>query len=247
MKTAAKLAAFAAAALAAAECAALTGFGTDYEAAAARARANGRDMVVLFTGSDWCPYCVKLEREVLSQREFLDYATNRYELVEIDFPKDASRQTESVRAANQALAKRFEVRGYPTVVLADPDGKVLFTTGYSEGGAERWVDRFRAAADVLPLVEKYFGPLKSEADALKKRLLAAVNAQPGDGGWSEVLKKTKSEAKAILPAAEALRSRIEATDVPDAAKAGKEAVLKHVDALINAAKSIGSVPYGGSK
>ena len=247
MKTATRLAALAAAALAAAECAALTGFDTDYNAASARAKANGRNVVILFTGSDWCPYCVKLAREVLSQREFLDFATNRYELVEIDFPKDAKRQSESVRAANEALAKRFEVRGFPTVLLTDPDGKVLFTTGYSEGGAERWVDNFRAAVDVLPLVEKHLGTLSGEADALRKRFLEIINVKPDASEWNAAFRKMKSDVKAILPNAADLKSRFEATEVPAAVEASKDAAIKRLDNLINAAKSFVSIPLGGEK
>ena len=141
-----------AAAVAATGASAATGFGTDYGAACERARASGRSVFLLFTGSDWCPYCVKLEREVLSQREFLDVATNSWELVEIDFPRDTSRQTDAQRAANEKLSSRFGVRGFPTVLLTDPDGKVLHTSGYAPGGAAKWTAAFRSAAAAAPLV-----------------------------------------------------------------------------------------------
>ena len=68
-------------------CVALTGFDDDFDAVARRARTSSKPMFVLFTGSDWCSWCVKLENEVFSQREFLDYATNAWELSVVDFPQ----------------------------------------------------------------------------------------------------------------------------------------------------------------
>ena len=104
-------------ALAVASCAvaaagfALTGFDPDYDAARARAKAGGKPVFVLFTGSDWCPYCVKLEKEVLSQPEFLDVATNEYELVVLDFPQK-KQLPKKRQKRNRELQRKFGVRGF---------------------------------------------------------------------------------------------------------------------------------------
>jgi len=73
---------------------ALTGFDTDYDAARERAKANGRHMMLFFTGSDWCKWCKRLESEVFSQPEFLSSATNEFELVVLDFPMDKTMEAD---------------------------------------------------------------------------------------------------------------------------------------------------------
>ncbi len=98
-------------------CLALTGFDADYDAALARAKTSGRPLFVLFTGSDWCIWCQKLEEEVLSQKEFLDFATNTYELVELDYPM-VKPQLAAQKKRNQELAKKFKIEGYPVLSVA---------------------------------------------------------------------------------------------------------------------------------
>ena len=130
---------------AALECAAMTGFDADFNAATARARQSGKPLFVLFTGSDWCIWCKRLGAEVLSQPEFLDVATNSYELAVIDFPRDRSGQTDDERVRNKALCGKYGVRGFPTVLLLDADGKELYRAGYERGGAKAWIEAFQAA------------------------------------------------------------------------------------------------------
>ncbi len=128
--------------LAAMPCFALTGFDPGYDDALARAKTSGRQMFVLFTGSDWCHWCVKLEKEVFSQKEFLDFATNRYEMVVLDFPMN-KKLPEAETKRNRELSKKFSVRGFPTVLVIDAEEKVVYQTGYRAGGAKKWVDGFK--------------------------------------------------------------------------------------------------------
>ena len=79
-------------------------------------------MYVLFTGSDWCPYCVKLQKNVLSQDGFKKFAKDNLVLVYIDFPR---RSRADDPAANEKLAREYKVDGFPTAKVMTPDGKVV--------------------------------------------------------------------------------------------------------------------------
>jgi thioredoxin-related protein len=111
---------------------------TDFEAAKAKAKASGKPMLLDFTGSDWCGWCIRLDKEVFSRPEFAAFASKALVLVELDFPRGKS-QPEAVKKQNEALAKQYGVQGFPTIVLLSPEGKLLAETGYQRGGAAKYV------------------------------------------------------------------------------------------------------------
>ena len=110
---------------------------TDLEAAKKQAAAEKKDILVDFTGSDWCLWCIRLKKEVFDQPEFAE-AAKKFVLVEIDFP-NASKQSPEVKARNGALAKKYAISGYPTILLMDAQGEVYAQTGYQEGGAKKYL------------------------------------------------------------------------------------------------------------
>ena len=110
----------------------------DYDAALKLAKKEKKQVFVLFTGSDWCPWCIKLDEEVFSQKAFQDYAAENLVLVMIDFPKK-KQQTPEQKKANDELAEKYKVDGFPTVLLLKPDGSVIVRTGYRRGGAAAYV------------------------------------------------------------------------------------------------------------
>jgi thioredoxin-related protein len=111
---------------------------TDFEKAKAEATKEGKFILVDFSGSDWCGWCIKLENEVFSKTDFKKYAKDNLVLMLADFPKKKTLPKQE-SAQNQALRSEFKVRGYPTVVLLLPDGTEVARTGYKEGGAEAYV------------------------------------------------------------------------------------------------------------
>lgn len=115
---------------------------TDFDAAKAKAEADGKPMLVDFTGSDWCGWCIKLDKEVFSKEAFKDYAAKNLILVEIDFPRQKA-QSDKLKAQNRALAEKYGVRGFPTILLLDADGEVIKKTGYRRGGAEKYVEHLK--------------------------------------------------------------------------------------------------------
>ena len=116
---------------------------TSFEAAKAAARAERKVILVNFTGSDWCPWCVRLHDEVFSRRAFLDYASRHLILLTVDFPRK-KRMTPAQKRENNALAQSYKIEGFPTILLLDPDGRVIAQTGYRKGGAAAYVDHLRA-------------------------------------------------------------------------------------------------------
>lgn len=111
---------------------------TDYNAALQRAKAENRAVLINFTGSDWCGWCIRLKKEVFDTAEFGQYANSRLVLLEVDFP-ERKPQTTAQQRANQALQQKFGVTGYPTLYLVNGDGKVLQRLGYMPGGPKAFI------------------------------------------------------------------------------------------------------------
>ena len=116
------------------------GFTDDLDAAFAKAKAEGKFVYACFSGSDWCGWCMKLEREVFSMSEFLSGVKDDYVLVFIDLPEDKSLLSDHARSANQALVDKYRIRGFPTAIVFDGDGRKIGETGYRKGGAKAYVD-----------------------------------------------------------------------------------------------------------
>jgi protein disulfide-isomerase len=121
-------------------------WGDNLDVALAEARESGKKVLVDFTGSDWCGFCIKLNNEVLSGDEFKNWAAENVVLVELDFPRKKE-QSDELKARNKALKEKYEVPGFPTVLLIDPDGKVLHSEiGFEPGSGDPWLARVKAAA-----------------------------------------------------------------------------------------------------
>jgi thioredoxin-related protein len=119
------------------------GWMTDFEKAKAKAKADNKYMLVDFSGSDWCGWCIKLDKEVFSKKAFQEYAKDNLVLVLADFPRDKSKQSEEVQKQNEQMKKDFPIRGFPTVFILSPEGKTLAKTGYQEGGPDAYVEHIK--------------------------------------------------------------------------------------------------------
>jgi thioredoxin-related protein len=111
---------------------------TDLPAAQAQARVTGKFILIHFSGSDWCGWCMKLRKEIFVKSEFESYARTNLILVRIDFPKHTALPA-SLQKANRQLAESFQVRGYPTLVLLNSRGSQLGTINYGHGGAKQFL------------------------------------------------------------------------------------------------------------
>jgi thioredoxin-related protein len=111
---------------------------TDFEQAKEQAQKDNKAILINFTGSDWCSWCIMLHKEVFSHKEFLTYAKNKFVLLELDFPRNKE-LPEKQKEQNEKLSKQFSIEGFPTVILTDATGKKFARTGYQEGGAKAYI------------------------------------------------------------------------------------------------------------
>ncbi len=119
---------------------------TNLEKASQVAMKTKKPLLLFFTGSDWCGWCIRLQNEVLKTPEFAAWAKQNVVLVELDFPRRTP-QLPEIQKQNMELQQIFEVRGYPTIWISNPtkvDGKInldkLGSTGYVAGGPSKWLE-----------------------------------------------------------------------------------------------------------
>ncbi|TDP03798.1 thioredoxin family protein [Flavobacterium sp. 245] len=104
-----------------------------------------KPMLMFFTGSDWCGWCIRLQNEVLKTPEFKKWATDNVVLVELDYPRRTP-QAPEIKNQNNELQQAFGIQGFPTIFFTSAeskDGKVNFKglgqTGYVAGGPSAWL------------------------------------------------------------------------------------------------------------
>jgi thiol-disulfide isomerase/thioredoxin len=119
----------------------------EFDAAVTAAKAEGKDLFVDFTGSEWCPPCIALHDEVLVKEEFYAEASKSFVLVALDFPRDPASQAKIAHfKRNEEVLEKYGVQGFPTVLLMNADGEVFGSTGYRAGGPQKYVDFVGALA-----------------------------------------------------------------------------------------------------
>ena len=119
---------------------------TDYQEAVKLSKQTGKPILANFTGSDWCGYCKKLQRSVFSTSDFKEWAESSVVLLELDFPKYKS-QERKLMLQNRRLAQKYGIRGYPTILVIDSNGKPMGNLGYMPGGPDRWLNQAQKILD----------------------------------------------------------------------------------------------------
>lgn len=114
-----------------------TDWETDFKKASSAARASGKYIMLDFSGSDWCGWCIQLEKEVFSQDAFKDFAEKNLVCVLVDFPRK-KKQTRELEQQNWNLATKYGIQGYPTIIILSPDGEPVGKTGYLQGGPVKY-------------------------------------------------------------------------------------------------------------
>jgi thioredoxin-related protein len=152
------------------------GWSHDFEAAKKQAASEKKDLLMDFTGSDWCGWCIKLNEEVFSKNPFKTGTKDKFVLVELDYPQDDSKLSEETKKQNAGLKDTYAIQGFPTIMLCDASGKPFAQTGYQEGGAENYVkhlDELRAKREARDKAFTAAGEKKGVEQA--KALIAAID------------------------------------------------------------------------
>lgn len=127
---------------------------------------TSKPIILFFTGSDWCTWCIKLEDESLNTPEFAEAASDKFIFVKLDFPINRQLSPE-ITAQNKRLQKQFSVNGFPTLVLIDAKQHQIGTAGYRQGGGKQY------ASFLFKLVEDN-SMYKQKVDNLEKQKVSSL-------------------------------------------------------------------------
>lgn len=180
----------------------------DVEAAKALAAKTHKPIFMNFTGSDWCGWCKMMDKKIFSQADWQTYAKENLVLVWVDFPRNKGLVPEAFRERNDALAKQYSVRGYPTYIVLAADGETVLgqlgadaevtPKGYTEKvarvliGAE--LDKWLSAKEMATVkqLEADMKALEKDVDAWQEKLQAEAKA------FQERKEKIESARNALL-------------------------------------------------
>jgi thioredoxin-related protein len=147
------------------------GWLTDFEKAKAAAQASKKDILMDFTGSDWCGWCIRLRKEVFDTKEFKEAAPRSFVLLEVDFPQDKSKITPKEQEQNDKLQSQFGVEGFPTIFLADAQGRPYAQLSYEKGGPENYLQLIEKSRQIRVKRDDAFGRASSAAGLDKAKAL----------------------------------------------------------------------------
>lgn len=112
---------------------------SNYQQGMQQAQQSGKPLLVLFTGSDWCSWCKKLEQEILSRPEFEQSLANRFVFVKLDFPLYKTGDPAETER-NKTIQKQFDVQGFPTIVIVSANGQKIGSAGYQPMSPKAYAD-----------------------------------------------------------------------------------------------------------
>ncbi len=147
---------------------------TDLEAAQARAAAEGKLVLVDFTGSDWCGSCMSLRKNILDSSAFVAYAQDKFVLLEVDVPRSPSANQEMVRR-NKKICEQFAVSIFPTILVITPKGDVVGGFEGGRGGVESVIALLDVARETASVLQH---PQLQAAEARLKALHAVYSKLP---------------------------------------------------------------------
>lgn len=189
------------------------GWTNDFEAAKKTATDKGKDLLLNFTGSDWCGWCVKLKDEVLSDQGFRENVADHFVLVELDFPRSVeglAKLSNETQEQNQKLQQVYQVQGFPTILLTDAEGRPYARTGYLKGGPEKYLANLEALLNNRKKRDAAFAEAEEKSGSAKALALFAGLQEVPKADWRfykeivETIKANDPEDVTGLNAAEKL-------------------------------------------
>lgn len=137
---------------------------TDLDAATARAATEGKAVLVDFTGSDWCGFCIRLKKNVLDKPEFEAFAKDKFLFVEVDVPRNIAKIGEELYAKNQQLCEKFKIQGFPTIMVLTPEQYIVggFSGGDNLESSKVKLTKALANAEKVKAAQKLQGTEKAK-------------------------------------------------------------------------------------
>jgi len=169
------------------------GWITDMEAAKTQAAKEKKDLLLDFTGSDWCGWCIKLNEEVFSKEPFKAGTKDKFVLVELDFPQKKELDAK-LKEQNKTLQEKMNIQGFPTIILCDATGKPYAKTGYQPGGPEKYVKSLDELQAVRVKRDQAFADAaKAKDDTEKAKCLVTglktMDDEIVDSNYADVVEK----------------------------------------------------------
>ncbi len=158
-----------------------------YQDAVAQAKSVDKPIFILFTGSDWCSWCQKFEKEVLSQATFSNSVADDFVFLKIDFRLDLKNHTEKFNEY-QALKTRYGARGFPSVVVVNQDEEIMGVTGYLPGGASSY------ATHLSSLIDEY----QIYSEKIKEEALNTASPEELKALYQQSMRMNKSDDQARI-------------------------------------------------
>lgn len=112
----------------------------NYEQAVAQSKATSKPILILFTGTTWCPACIKLEKDVLNHPEFVQAIGSRFVFLKAEFGDASMGGTQA--SPFKPLLDRYQINAFPTMLVINPNGQPLYSVPYQTGGAQAYVQKF---------------------------------------------------------------------------------------------------------
>jgi uncharacterized protein YyaL (SSP411 family) len=182
---------------------------TDSRVALEKAKNENKMVLLDFTGSDWCGWCMRLKSEVFDQPEFATFARSNLVMVEVDFPHHKA-LSQWQTAANNQLASDYHIEGFPSIIILNSSGAQIARSGYQPGGPRAFINdvmsqvrhanavaaakpaltapEATAAAPAVPAMPAHYGELSLKGiSGAKNHRLALINNQTlGEGESAKV-------------------------------------------------------------
>jgi thioredoxin-related protein len=214
------------------------GWITSWEVAKEKAAKEKKDILVDFTGSDWCSWCIRLDNEVFSKEAFKKEAPKHFVLLSLDFPK-RSKLPPKLKKQNDELRSLFKIQGFPSILLTDAKGRAYGRTGYQPGGPSAYLKHLEEKRGAKTARDKSFAKAESEKKDVDKAkhldtALMQLERQNVLVGYDDVIQRIITLDKnneAGLKAKYGSRMKLE--EIEAALAAGKHDVaLKIVDEFV---------------
>jgi len=233
-----------------------TGFTDDFAAAKSEAAMAKKNIIAVFSGSDWCHWCKVLEKDYLSKPEFVEEAKKNFVLVFIDNPRDKSVLSETAKKNNEKLTEQYDIQGFPTVKILDAEGKEITDLRPERGASPKeYAVALGEEVKFGPLLKRYVEPFQTEMEAVLKDYAATVQAKRKELAKTKTdealdnaaFEELKKATKTCLAKLKALKAKADAAKTPHEIKGKHTQFVKSIEETIQGLDRVAKMSWDDVK